>query len=124
MHLGRSGKAYPHIQPSKRSVKRINVRLTELTTRNLTPIPLPIIVKRLNQSLRGCSCYFDYANNTKVFGDVKRHAEARLRTHNATPASQGESPKREWPTICVFQLACRKRTLNFYPCSKESLKNL
>jgi len=50
-------------------------------------------IKRLNQSLRGWSCYFDYANNTKVFGDVKRHAEERLRTHTAGQASQGESPK-------------------------------
>ncbi len=81
MNLGRSGKAYPHIQPSKRSVKRINARLSELTRRKLTPIPLPIIVQRLNQSLRGWACYFDYANSTQVFGDVKRHAEERLRTH-------------------------------------------
>jgi len=81
MILSRRGKAYPHIQPSKRSVKRINARLTELTTRNLTPIPLPIIVHRLNQSLRGWTCYFDYANSTQVFGDVRRHAEERLRTH-------------------------------------------
>jgi len=81
MNLGRSGKAYPHIQPSKRSVKRINARLSELTRRNLTPIPLPIIVQRLNRSLRGWACYFDYANSTQVFGDVKRHAEERLRTH-------------------------------------------
>jgi len=75
-------------------VKRINAKLTDLTTSNLTPIPLPIIVRRLNQSLRGWSCYFDYANSTKVFGDVKRHAEERLRTHTAGhQASQGESPK-------------------------------
>ncbi len=48
---------------------------------HVTPIPLPIIVQRLNQSLRGWACYFDYANSTQVFGDVKRHAEERLRTH-------------------------------------------
>jgi len=81
MILSRRGKACPHIQPGKRSVKRINARLTELTRRKLTPIPLPIIVQRLNQSLRGWACYFDYANSTKMFGDVKRHAEERLRTH-------------------------------------------
>jgi len=101
MNRGRSGKVYPHIQPSKRSVKRINARLTKLTTRNLTPIPLPIIVKRLNQSLRGWSCYFDYANSTKVFGDVKRYAEERLRTHlrkrhkvKARRIGQGRFPNR------------------------------
>ena len=53
MNRGRSGKAYPHIRPGKRAVKRINAKLTNLTRRNLTPIPLPIIVRRLNQSLRG-----------------------------------------------------------------------
>jgi RNA-directed DNA polymerase len=81
MNRGRSGKAYPHIQPSKRAVKRINAKLTELTRRNLTPKPLPIIVQRLNQSLRGWACYFDYGNSTERLGDVKRHAEERLRTH-------------------------------------------
>jgi len=39
------------------------------------------IVQRLNQTLRGWSGYFYYANSTKVFGDVRWHAEERLRTH-------------------------------------------
>ncbi len=49
--------------------------------RDLVPIPLPIIVQRVNQSLRGWACYFDYGNSTQVFGDVRRHVEERLRTH-------------------------------------------
>ena len=77
----RSGKSYPHVQPGKRAVRRIKAKLTELTGRNLTPIPLPAVVQRLNQSLRGWSGYFDYRNSTKVFGDVRWHAEERLRTH-------------------------------------------
>lgn len=77
----RSDKWYPHVQPGKRAVKRIKARLTELTGRSLTPIPLPALVQRLNQSLRGWSGYFDYRNSTKVFGDVRWHAEERLRTH-------------------------------------------
>ena len=52
-----------------------------LTGKNLTPIPLPAIVQRLNQTLRGWSGYFHYRNSTKVFGDVRWHAEERLRTH-------------------------------------------
>ena len=101
MNRGRSGKAYPHIQPGKRAVKRINAKLTELTRRNLTPIPLPTIVRRLNQSLRGWACYFDYGNSTKVFGDVRWHAEERLRTHlrkrhkvKARRIGQGRFPNR------------------------------
>ena len=77
----RSGKSYPHVQPGKRAVKRIKAKLTELTRRNLTPIPLPDIVQRLNQSLRGWTGYFDYRNSTKVLGNVRWHAEERLRTH-------------------------------------------
>ena len=71
----------PHVQPGKRAVKRIKAKLTVLSGRNLTPIPLPAIVQRLNQALRGWSGYFDYRNSTKVFGDVRWHAEERLRTH-------------------------------------------
>ena len=77
----RSSKSYPHVQPGKRAVKRIKAKLTELTDRKLTPIPLPAVVQRLNQSLRGWSGYFDYRNGTKVFGDVRWHAEEHLRTH-------------------------------------------
>jgi group II intron reverse transcriptase/maturase len=77
----RSGKRYPHVQPGKRAVKRIKAKLSELSGRNLTPIPLPVLVQRLNQMLRGWSGYFHYRNCTKVFGDVRWHAEERLRTH-------------------------------------------
>jgi len=77
----RSGKSYPHVQPGKRAVKRIKAKLTKLTGRNLTPLPLPAVIQQVNQSLRGWSGYFDYRNSTKVFGNVRWHVEERLRTH-------------------------------------------
>jgi group II intron reverse transcriptase/maturase len=77
----RSGKSYSHVQPGKRAVKRIKAKLTAQTGRTLTSIPLPAIVRSLNQTLRGWSGYFDYGNNTKVFGHVRWHAEERLRSH-------------------------------------------
>ena len=76
-----SGKSYPHVQPGKRAVKAIKAKLTQLTGRKLTPIPLPTVMQRLNQSLRGWAGYFDYRNSTKVMGRVRWHAEERLRTH-------------------------------------------
>ena len=76
-----SGKSYPYVQPGKRALKAIKAKLTQLTGRELTPIPLPTVVHRLNQSLRGWTGYFDYRNSTKVFGEVRWHAEERLRTH-------------------------------------------
>ena len=77
----RSGKSYPHVQPGKKAVKRIKAKLTELTGKNRTPLPLPVIVQQVNQVLRGWSGYFHYRNCTKVLGGVRWHTDERLRTH-------------------------------------------
>ena len=76
-----SGKTYPHVEPSKRAIRRIGARLRELTQRRRTPVPLPVVVGQLNQALRGWSGYFHYRNSSRVFGRVKWYAEERLRTH-------------------------------------------
>lgn len=77
----RSGKTYPHVEPSTRAIRRIGARLRELTQRRRTPVPLPVVVAQLNQALRGWSGYFHYRNCSRLFGRVKWHAEERLRTH-------------------------------------------
>jgi RNA-directed DNA polymerase len=48
-----SGKSYPHVQPGKKAVARIRVETTDLTRRVLTPMPLPMLMELLNQTLRG-----------------------------------------------------------------------
>ena len=77
----RSGKLYPHVEPSKRAVRRITGRLSELTRRQRTPVPLPVVVEQMNQALRGWGSYFHHRNCSQTFGRVKWHAEERLRTH-------------------------------------------
>lgn len=60
-HLRRSrhsGKRYPHVEPSRRSVQRINDRAKALTDRRRTPVPMPYIIGELNRTLRGWSNYF------------------------------------------------------------------
>lgn len=76
-----SGKVYPHVQPGKKAVVRIKAQTTDLTRRALTPMPLPMLIERLNQTLRGWTGYFHYRNSTQVLKMVKWHAEERLRTH-------------------------------------------
>ena len=44
-------------------------------------MPLPMLIERLNQTLRGWTGYFHYRNSTQVLKMVKWHAEERLRTH-------------------------------------------
>jgi len=77
----KSGKLYPHVEPSRRSVQRIKDRMKAMTDRKRTPIPLPALVEEVNMSLRGWSGYFHYRNCTGVFGEVKWHVEERMRTH-------------------------------------------
>ena len=76
-----SGKVYPHVQPGKKAAARIKAQTTDLTRRALTPMPLPMLMERLNQTLRGWTGYFHYRNSTKILNMVKWHAEERLRTH-------------------------------------------
>jgi group II intron reverse transcriptase/maturase len=75
-----SGKRYPHVEPSKRSIQRIKDRTKQLTDRRRTPVPIPRMVEELNQTLRGWSNYFYYRNCTNVFSKVKAHVEERVRT--------------------------------------------
>lgn len=76
----KSGKLYPHVEPSRRSVQRVKDRVKMLTNRKRTPIPIDEVVAEVNRSLRGWSEYFHYRNSTAVFGHVKWQVEERLRS--------------------------------------------
>ena len=77
----RSGKPYPHVCPSEKSLTKIRTRLTDLTQRRLTPLPLEVVVENVNRSLRGWANHFHYRNSSMALEKVKLHAEQRLRTH-------------------------------------------
>jgi hypothetical protein len=53
----KSGKHYPHVEPSKRSIQRIKDRTKELTAKRRTPVPLPHLIGEVNRTLRGWSNY-------------------------------------------------------------------
>jgi RNA-directed DNA polymerase len=76
-----SGKPYPNVRPADKSLKKIKAKLTKLTGRELTAIPLGDIVGNMNRSLRGWANYFHYRNSSVAMGKVRQHAEDRLRTH-------------------------------------------
>ena len=76
-----TGKPYPNVRPADKSLKKIKARLTELTPRQLTAIPLGDIVGSVNRSLRGWANYFHYRNSSLAMSKVRNHAEDRLRTH-------------------------------------------
>jgi RNA-directed DNA polymerase len=77
----KTGKPYPNVQPSDKALKKIKARLTALTKRELTCIPLEDVVTHVNYSLRGWVNYFHHRNSSKAMHKVRLHAEQRLRTH-------------------------------------------
>jgi len=77
----KSGKLYPHVQPSKKALQTIKDRVTALMKRERTVIPLEWIVKEVNATVRGWVGYFHFKNCSKVLTHLKGHTEERLRTH-------------------------------------------
>ena len=77
----KTGKPYPNVRPADKSLKKIKARLTALTGRNLTVIPLGDIVGTVNRSLRGWVNYFHYRNSSVTMNKVRHHAASRLRIH-------------------------------------------
>jgi len=63
------------------ATRKIKERITQLTARERTPIPLEDIVGSVNATLRGWTNYFHYRNSSGVLDKVRIHAEERLRTH-------------------------------------------
>lgn len=77
----RTGNLYPNVRPSWKSLKTIKSRLTAMTRRGLTRLPLEEVVENVNLTLRGWTAYFHYRNCSEVLSQVKEHTEQRLRTH-------------------------------------------
>lgn len=81
VNVSAKGKRYPHVNPRKKAVDKVNARIKEITAREQTWRPIQHVVRDMNQVLRGWSGYFHYRNSSAALSKVKRHAEERLRIH-------------------------------------------
>ncbi len=77
----KTGNYYPHVQPSKRTEQKVKDRITELTQRGRTIMPLEWVVNEVNAMVRGWVGYFHYRNCSQSLGRVRNHLEQRLITH-------------------------------------------
>ena len=76
----RSGRWCPHVQPSKKSLRTIKDRITRLTARTRTLMPVDWIVSELNTVVRGWVGYFHVRNCSKTLTRLRGHLEERMRT--------------------------------------------
>ena len=78
-YSARSGRAYIGTRPSKRSVRRIVRRISDLTTRHMLLLDERTMVVRLNRLLTGWSNYFCLGPVSPAYRAVDRHTRKRLR---------------------------------------------
>jgi len=76
----RSGKPYSHVEPTREALSGIRQRITYLTRRETTCVPLQDLLKVVNQTLQGWVEYFHYRNCSSALSKLKWHVEERLRT--------------------------------------------
>lgn len=77
----RTGRRYPHIEPSKQAKKRIRSEIKRLTTEQYRAVPTEVVIRRVNEAARGWVGYFRYDNCTKALVTLKRYLIYRMRIY-------------------------------------------
>jgi len=77
----RTGKIYPHIEPSKKAQKQIRSDIKQLTTERYSAIPTEDVIRNVNEVARGWVGYFRYGNCTKALSSLRRYLVYRIRIY-------------------------------------------
>ena len=82
MKRGRkTGRMYPHTEPSKKALKQIRAEIKQLTTERYSATPTEVVIRRVNEVARGWVGYFRYGNCTKALYAFKRYLVYRMRIY-------------------------------------------
>jgi RNA-directed DNA polymerase len=77
----RTGWMFPLIRPSRKAQKRIKGEIKSLTSRRNLALPKEVVIKKLNEAVRGWAGYFYYGNCSKDFSALKEFLEGRVRIY-------------------------------------------
>jgi RNA-directed DNA polymerase len=77
----RTGWMFPLIRPSRKAQKRIKVEIKSLTSRRNLALPKEMVIRKLNEAVRGWAGYFYYGNCSKDFSALKEFLEGRVRIY-------------------------------------------
>ena len=76
-----SGKHFLLVEPSDKAMKSIKQKIKHYTRRDMNPVPINEIVKKINAAVRGWSNYFHYGHGHRKLKKVKYYVEESLRLH-------------------------------------------
>jgi len=109
---GQGGKPYLGARPSKKSLKRIKGKISDLL-RPYETGTWPDVRKRLNRLTGGWSAYFDYGTLNAAHREVDRHVCDRVRRFLNRRAKRGGQGARAYPWNEVFgKLGVQRLTRN------------
>ena len=77
----KTGKMYPHIEPSKKALKHVRAEIKQLTTERYSASPTEGVIRRVNEVARGWVSYFRYGNCTKAMSSLRYYLGYRMRIY-------------------------------------------
>jgi RNA-directed DNA polymerase len=86
---------YLRVEPSRKAEQRLRDEIHDLTSRRWCWEPLPELIGRLNQTLRGWEAYFRHGHPTRVFHRLNGHVHSRLRQHLGRRSQRRYQPPAE-----------------------------
>jgi group II intron reverse transcriptase/maturase len=82
MRRGRKpGCLFPFTEPSKEAMKHIRSEIKELTTERYSTIPTEVVIRRVNEVVRGWVGYFYYGNCTAAMSALRNYLSYRMRIY-------------------------------------------
>ena len=77
----KTGKMYPHTEPSKKALKHIRSEIKQLTTERYSATPTEVVIRRVNEVARGWVGYFRFGNCTKAMLALRYYLGYRMRIY-------------------------------------------
>jgi RNA-directed DNA polymerase len=82
MRKGRKTEAiFPFTEPSKKAMKHIRSEIKQLTTERYSATPTEVVIRRVNEVVRGWVGYFYYGNCTKAMSALRYYLSYRMRVY-------------------------------------------
>lgn len=82
MRKGRkTGTLFPFTEPSKKAMKHIRSEIKQLTTERYSATPTEVVIRRVNEVVRGWVGYFYYGNCTNAMSALRYYLTYRMRVY-------------------------------------------
>jgi RNA-directed DNA polymerase len=77
----RTGREFPLTVPSKEALKHIRAEIKQFTTEQYSAIPTDIVIRKVNEVVRGWVSYFYYGNCTTALSSLRKYLVRRIRIY-------------------------------------------